>query len=121
MGEVFLADADDIAVALRMDSYLDAESRTAIPVGVYRAGATNLRSTSTRLPARSGSGAPQHHRRVGSRDENSAVEFMLSSIFSHFPASKGSVAAVCFNVKGPTCVSSTSPGGSRTAIARCTS
>src|SRR6476659_10987134 len=26
---------------------------------------------------------------------------MLSSIFAHFPASKGSVAAVCFNVKGP--------------------
>jgi len=29
------------------------------------------------------------------------VEFLLSSIFQHFPAHKGKVAAVCFNVKGP--------------------
>jgi hypothetical protein len=29
------------------------------------------------------------------------VEWVLSSIFEHFPASKGSVAAVAFNVKGP--------------------
>ena len=76
MGQVFLANADDIALALRMDSYLRAESRTAIPVGVYKAGATN---SPIYLDA----------------------EFLLKSIFTHFPESKGSVAALCFNVKGP--------------------
>src|SRR5687767_11831756 len=39
MGQVFLASADDVAVALRMDSYLTGEDRSAIPVGVYGAGA----------------------------------------------------------------------------------
>jgi hypothetical protein len=29
------------------------------------------------------------------------VEWLLSSLFAHFPASHGSIAAVCFNVKGP--------------------
>ena len=38
LGEVFLANDDDVAIALRMEGYLKAESRTAIPVGVYRAG-----------------------------------------------------------------------------------
>jgi hypothetical protein len=37
----------------------------------------------------------------GLATKTSAVEWMLSSIFAHFPATKGSVAAVCFNVKGP--------------------
>jgi len=37
----------------------------------------------------------------GLATKTSAVEFLLSSIFTHFPASKGSVAALCFNVKGP--------------------
>src|SRR3712207_5319524 len=38
MGEVFLADDADVAVALRMDGYLRDGARTAVPVGVYRAG-----------------------------------------------------------------------------------
>ncbi|MGH7635989.1 MAG: ATP-binding protein, partial [Gemmatimonadaceae bacterium] len=29
------------------------------------------------------------------------VEWLLASLFAHFPEKKGSVAAVCFNVKGP--------------------
>jgi hypothetical protein len=37
----------------------------------------------------------------GLATKTSAVEFLLSSIFQHFPAHKGRVAAVCFNVKGP--------------------
>src|SRR5678809_1010278 len=37
----------------------------------------------------------------GLATKTSAVEWVLSSIFEHFPASKGSVAAVAFNVKGP--------------------
>ncbi|MBW8770804.1 MAG: ATP-binding protein, partial [Gemmatimonadetes bacterium] len=37
----------------------------------------------------------------GLATKTSAVEWLLKSIFTHFPAQKGSVAAVCFNVKGP--------------------
>src|SRR5918992_3105419 len=38
MGEVFLATDADVAVALRMDSYTREDARTAIPIGLYRAG-----------------------------------------------------------------------------------
>src|SRR5688500_18898151 len=38
MGEVFLATDDDVTLALRMDTYTRPESRTAIPIGLYRAG-----------------------------------------------------------------------------------
>src|SRR5215213_9212132 len=41
MGEVFLADDVDVAVALRMDGYLREGANTGIPVGVYRAGPTD--------------------------------------------------------------------------------
>ena len=37
----------------------------------------------------------------GLATKTSAIEWILSSIFAHFPQQKGSVAAVCFNVKGP--------------------
>src|SRR5687767_6705792 len=39
MGKVALASDEDVAIALRMDAYLKPESRTGIPVGIYRAGA----------------------------------------------------------------------------------
>jgi hypothetical protein len=37
----------------------------------------------------------------GLATKTSAVEWLLASVFKHFPESKGSIAAVCFNVKGP--------------------
>src|SRR6266702_3629447 len=37
----------------------------------------------------------------GLASNTSAVEFLLGSIFGHFPAHKGRIAAVCFTVKGP--------------------
>jgi hypothetical protein len=37
----------------------------------------------------------------GLATKTSAVEFLLSSIFQRLPSHKGSVAALCFNVKGP--------------------
>src|SRR5687767_2473641 len=37
----------------------------------------------------------------GLATKTSAVEWLISSVFAHFPESKGSIAAVCFNVKGP--------------------
>ena len=36
----------------------------------------------------------------GLATKTSAVLFLLSSVFHHFPRSKGRIAAVCFNVKG---------------------
>ena len=102
MGEVHLADEHDVAVALRMDGYLKEGSRTGIPIGVYRSGGTEA---PVFLDADFLLGPEAAHLNItgvsGLATKTSAVEWMLSSIFQHFPASKGSVAAVAFNVKGP--------------------
>jgi uncharacterized protein len=102
MGEVFLAGSDDVAVALRMDGYLKEGARTGIPIGVYRAGGTDA---PIYLDADFLIGPEAAHLNItgvsGLATKTSAIEWILSSIFAHFPPSKGSVAAVCFNVKGP--------------------
>ncbi len=102
LGAVYLADDADVAVALRMDGYLDGASRTAIPVGVYRAG--GMRSP-IYLDADFLVGPEAAHLNIsgvsGLATKTSAIEWILQSIFAHFPAQRGSVAAVCFNVKGP--------------------
>jgi DNA helicase HerA-like ATPase len=102
MGEVFLAEQDDVAVALRMDSYLKEGANTGIPIGVYRAGATD---SVIYLDADFLIGPEAAHLNIsgvsGLATKTSAVEWILKSVFTHFPESKGSVAAVCFNVKGP--------------------
>src|SRR5205823_9295158 len=102
MGTVYLADDVDVAVALRMDSYLKEGARTGIPVGVYRAGGTDA---PIYLDADFLLGPEAAHLNItgvsGLATKTSAIEWILSSIFTHFPEQKGSVAAVCFNVKGP--------------------
>ena len=102
MGEVFLAEEEDVATALRMDAYLRDGSRTGIPIGVYRAGATD---SVIWLDADFLLGPEAAHLNIsgmsGLATKTSAVEWLLSSVFTHFPGSKGSIAAVCFNVKGP--------------------
>jgi hypothetical protein len=102
MGEVFLADDNDVAVALRMDGYLKEGSRTGIPVGVYRAGGTDA---AIYLDADFLIGPEAAHLNItgvsGLATKTSAIEWIMSSIFTHFPEKKGSVAAVAFNVKGP--------------------
>ena len=102
MGRVFLAEADDVAVALRMDGYLAEGSQTAIPIGVYRAGGMDA---PIYLDADFLLGPEAAHLNItgvsGLATKTSAIEWILQSIFAHFPAQKGSVAAVCFNVKGP--------------------
>jgi hypothetical protein len=102
IGEVFLAEERDIEVALRMDGYLKEGSRTGIPIGVYRAGGTE---SPIYLDADFLLGPEAAHLNItgvsGLATKTSAVEWMLQSIFAHFPASKGSVAAIAFNVKGP--------------------
>jgi uncharacterized protein len=102
MGTVFLADENDVAIALRMDGYLKPGARTGIPIGVYRAGGTD---SAIYLDADFLLGPEAAHLNIsgvsGLATKTSAVEWLLQSIFTHFPAQKGSVAAVCFNVKGP--------------------
>jgi hypothetical protein len=102
MGIVRLADDADVASALRMDGYLKEGTRTGIPVGVYRAGGTEA---PIYLDADFLIGPEAAHLNItgvsGLATKTSAVEWLLASIFAHFPARKGSVAAVCFNVKGP--------------------
>ena len=75
---------------------------TGIPVGVYRAGA--MRSP-IYLDADFLVGPEAAHLNIsgvsGLATKTSAIEWVLQSIFAHFPSHRGSVAAVCFNVKGP--------------------
>jgi len=102
MGEVFLADDTDVACALRMDSYLRDGARTGIPIGIYHAGGTE---SPIYLDADFLLGPEAAHLTItgvsGLATKTSAVEWLLASIFAHFPEQKGSVAALCFNVKGP--------------------
>ena len=102
MGAVFLAEEADVATALRMDGYLRDGANTGIPVGVYRAGATD---SVISLDADFLLGPEAAHLNIsgmsGLATKTSAVEWLLASVFAHFPEEKGSIAAVCFNVKGP--------------------
>ncbi len=102
LGMVFLAADADVAVALRMDSYISGESRTGIPIGVYRAG--GMRSPIF-VDADFLVGPEAAHLNIsgvsGLATKTSAIEWLLQSIFAHFPAHRGTVAALCFNVKGP--------------------
>jgi DNA helicase HerA-like ATPase len=111
MGRVALASDEDVAVALRMDGYLQPESRTGIPVGIYRAGAMEA---PIYLDADFLLGPEAAHLNItgvsGLATKTSAVEWLLASIFAHFPAQKGSVAAICFNVKGPDLLFLDQPG-----------
>lgn len=102
MGVVYLATDDDVAVALRMDAYLRDGARTGIPIGVYHGGGTDA---PIYLDADFLIGPEAAHLNItgvsGLATKTSAIEWIMSSIFTHFPAQKGSIAAVCFNVKGP--------------------
>ena len=102
MGQVFLAEEADVQIALRMDSYLKEGANTGIPVGVYRAGGTDA---VIYLDADFLLGPEAAHLNItgvsGLATKTSAVEWLISSLFTHFPHEKGSIAAVAFNVKGP--------------------
>ncbi|GAC1410474.1 MAG: ATP-binding protein [Gemmatimonadaceae bacterium] len=102
MGQVFLAEEADVQVALRMDSYLREGANSGIPIGVYRAGGTEA---VIYLDAEFLLGPEAAHLNItgvsGLATKTSAVEWLLASLFRHFPDDKGSIAAVCFNVKGP--------------------
>lgn len=102
MGTVHLATETDVQSALRMDGYVQGEGARGIPIGLYRAGGTQA---AIHLDADFLLGPEAAHLSIsgvsGLATKTSAVEWLLASIFAHFPRGKGSVAAVCFNVKGP--------------------
>jgi DNA helicase HerA-like ATPase len=102
LSRVYVADDADVAQALRMDAYLYSAAPTAIPIGLYTAAGLEA---PVYLDADFLLGPEAAHLNIsgvsGLATKTSAVEFLLASIFKHFPAHKGRVAAVCFNVKGP--------------------
>jgi len=102
LGTVFLADDADVSIALRMDAFLAGAQPTGIPIGVYAAGGLEA---PIYLDADFLLGPEAAHLNItgvsGLATKTSAVQFLLSSIFQTFPAHRGTVAAVCFNVKGP--------------------
>jgi DNA helicase HerA-like ATPase len=101
LAQVYLAEDGDVAAALRMDGFTG-ENGTGIPIGAYRAGGLDA---PVYLDADFLLGPEAAHLNItgvsGLATKTSAVEFFLSSIFQTFPGKKGSIAAVCFNVKGP--------------------
>jgi len=102
LGQVFVASDTDVAQALRMDAYLHSATPTAIPIGLYTSGGLEA---PVYLDADFLLGPEAAHLNIsgvsGLATKTSAVEFLLASVFRHFPRHKGKVAAVCFNVKGP--------------------
>jgi hypothetical protein len=102
LGRVFVASDEDVVQALRMDPYLHSAAPTGIPLGLYTAGG---REAPVYLDADFLLGPEAAHLNIsgvsGLATKTSAVEFLLASIFQHYPRHKGRVAAVCFNVKGP--------------------
>lgn len=99
---VRLATREDVEIALRMDAYLRAERGGGLPIGLYRGGGM---SAPVYLDASFLLGPESAHLNIsgvsGLATKTSAVEFFLTSIFQSFPQHKGSIAAVCINVKGP--------------------
>lgn len=102
LGPVHLASDADVVTALRMDSYMEGASPTGVPVGVYAAGGLEA---PVYVDADFLLGPEAAHLNIsgvsGLATKTSAVEFLLTSIFQRFPAQKGRIAALCFNVKGP--------------------
>lgn len=100
-GPVRLATDEDVRVALRMDAYAT-PGGTGIPVGLYTTGGLDA---PVYLDADFLLGPEAAHLNItgvsGLATKTSAVLFLLASLFEHLPARKGSVAALCFNVKGP--------------------
>jgi uncharacterized protein len=102
LGSVWLADDADVLLALRMDGYTGGERPSGVPIGLYAAGGLE---SPVYLDCDFLLGPEAAHLNItgvsGLATKTSAVEFLLASIFQTFPIHKGSVAALCFNVKGP--------------------
>jgi hypothetical protein len=102
LAEVKLATREDVETALRMDAYVRTDRPSGLPVGLYTGGGM---SAPVFVDADFLLGPESAHLNIsgvsGLATKTSAVEFFLTSIFQKFPEHKGSIAAVCINVKGP--------------------
>jgi uncharacterized protein len=102
LSPVWLANDADVVLALRMDTYTAGDRPTGVPVGLYAAGGLE---SPVYLDCDFLLGPEAAHLNItgvsGLATKTSAVEFLLGSIFQTFPRHKGTVAALCFNVKGP--------------------
>ena len=102
LGSVWMASDTDVLLALRMDGYAAHERSTGVPVGLYAAGGLEA---PVYLDSDFLLGPEAAHLNItgvsGLATKTSAVEFLLGSIFQRFPSHRGTVSAVCFNVKGP--------------------
>jgi hypothetical protein len=102
IGSVWLATDADVVPALRMDGYTFGKRPTGVPVGLYSAGGIE---SPVYFDSDFLLGPEAAHLNItgvsGLATKTSAVEFLLNSIFQTFPDHKGTVAALCFNVKGP--------------------
>src|SRR5207247_11480088 len=98
LGAVYVASDADVAQALRMDAYVSGAQPSGIPVGLYTAAGLEA---PVYLDADFLLGPEAAHLNIsgvsGLATKTSAVEFLLASIFEHFPAHKGRIAALCFN------------------------
>lgn len=96
IADVHLATPEEVTVALRMDAFTGG-----LPAGLYGSGAS--RAPVCLDPAFL-LGPEAAHLNVGGisglATKTSAMLFLLAGIFQRFPKSQGSLAAVCFNVKG---------------------
>lgn len=100
--DVVAATDADVAIALRSDAFTAGPLATGVPVGLYTAGGLEA---PVHLDADFLLGPEAAHANLtgvsGLATKTSAITFLLSSIFQTFPAHRGTVAALCFNVKGP--------------------
>ncbi len=96
IADVHLATPDDVTIALRMDAFADG-----LPAGLY---GTTAAPAPVYLDPDFLLGPEAAHLNVGGvsglATKTSAMLFLLAGLFQRFPSSKGSVAAVCLNVKG---------------------
>ncbi len=96
VADVHLAAPEDVSVALRLDAYAEG-----LPAGLYGSEAS---PAPVQLDPDFLVGPEAAHLNVGGvsglATKTSAMLFLLASLFQRFPRSKGTVAAVCFNVKG---------------------
>jgi DNA helicase HerA-like ATPase len=102
LAAVRMATKEDVEFALRMDTYMRVEPVGGVPIGLYTGGGM---SAPVYLDADFLLGPASAHLNIsgvsGLATKTSAVEFFLTSMFQKFPSHKGSIAAVCINVKGP--------------------
>lgn len=102
LGPVFEATADDLATALRMDSYQAGAAARGIPIGLHASAGV---AAPVVLDPEFLLGPEAAHVNItgvsGLATKTSAMTVLLQALFQRLPPAQGTLAALCFNVKGP--------------------